>query len=224
MSKRWTTIALLSLLLSGATLFAQNTAYGQNSPNGQTAGSQTDNMIPEGTHFLIRLDSTLDTAKLKPGKKFEGRLSENLTAPDGSVIPAGKKVRGHVSSIDRGLRARLLLSFDEIETNHGWYPLIATVTGVPGEHAVQQETGPEGEIQKTRTDPTRMIESAAIGAAVGAAAGAAAGGGRGAAIGAAAGGAFGGGAGILTNRDLKLQKGAQLEVRLDRPIQVPGGR
>lgn len=231
MSKRCTIIALLSLLLSSAALFGQTSTYGQNQPYGQTngqnrpygqnAGYQSDNMIPEGTRFMIRLNDTLDTAKLKPGKKFEAKLSEDLTAPNGSMIPAGKKVKGHVSGIDRGLSARLLLSFDEIETRHGWRPLIATVTGVPGEHAVKQETGSEGEIQKTDINKMRVIEGAVIGAAVGAAAGAAAGGAHGAAIGAAAGGALGGGAGILTNRDVKLQKGAELELRLDRPIQVP---
>jgi hypothetical protein len=226
MSKRWPMIALLSLFLSSTALLAQNT-YGQNSPSGQNpsypqnSGYQSDNMIPEGTRFLIRLNDKLDTAKLKPGKKFEGKLSEDLTAPNGSVIPAGKKVKGHVSSVDRGMQARLLLSFDEIETRNGWRPLIATVTGVPGEHAVKQETGAEGEIQKRGTDKTRVLEGAAVGAAVGATAGAVTAGPHGAIIGAVAGGALGGGAGLLTNRDLKLDKGAQLEVQLDRPIQVP---
>ena len=227
MSRRCTIIALLALLLSGTALLAQsssygqNPSYGQNQPYGQNPSYQAGNVIPDGTRFLIRLNDTLDTAKLKPGKKFEGKLSEDLIAPDGSTIPAGKKVKGHVSAVDRGMTARLLLSFDEIETRHGWRPLIATVTGVPGEHAVKQETGPEGEIQKKGVDKRRMAEGAVIGAAVGAAAGAATAGPHGAIIGAAAGGALGGGAGLLTNRDLKLQKGAELEVRLDRPIQVP---
>jgi hypothetical protein len=178
-------------------------------------------VIPEGTRFIIRLDDTLDTKKLKPGKSFKAKLSEDLVAPNGAVIPAGKKVKGHVSSIDRGMRGRLLLSFDEIETRHGWRPLIATVTGVPGEKSVKQDTGSEGEIQKRGADKKRVVEGVIIGAAVGAAAGAAAGGPHGAVIGAAAGGALGGGAGLITDRDLKLNKGTQIEVRLDRPLQVP---
>ena len=227
MSKLWAYILMLSLLLTGAVLFAQSSTYGQNPPYTQNSqqnsqyGSVQDNMIPEGTRFMIRLDDTLDTAKLKPGKKFQAKLSEDLTAPDGSVIPAGKKVKAHVSSVDRGLHARLLVSFDEIETRHGWRPLIATVSGVPGEHAIKQETGSEGEIQKQGADKTRIIEGAAAGAVIGAVAGAITAGPHGAIIGAAAGGAAGGGAGLLTNRDIKLNKGTQLEVRLDRPIQVP---
>ena len=92
---------------------------------------------------------------------------------------------------------------------------------VPGEHAAKQETGPEGEIQRRGADKTRVLEGAAVGAAVGAAAGAVTAGPHGAIIGAAAGGALGGGAGLLTERDLTLNKGTELEVRLDRPLQVP---
>ncbi|MGH9524126.1 MAG: hypothetical protein ACRD3E_16510 [Terriglobales bacterium] len=225
MLKPWSVITLLLLFVSGAA-FAQSppypqTGYSQNSTSQQNPGYANDNYIPDGTRFMVQLNDKLDTRKLKQGKKFQAKLSEDLTAPNGTVIPAGKKVKGHVSSVDRGLHARLLLSFDEIETNHGWRPLIATVTGVPGEHAVNQETGPEGEIQRRGVDKTRVLEGAAVGAAVGAAAGAATAGPHGAIIGAAAGGALGGGAGLLTERDLTLNKGTELEVRLDRPLQVP---
>ncbi len=182
--------------------------------------AQGTNYIPEGTRFVVRLDDTLDTAKLKPGKHFKAKLAEDLSAPNGDVIPRGKKIKGHVSSFDRGTRGRLLLSFDEIETRHGWMPLAATVTDVPGEHGVKQP-GPEGEIERRGASKKRVAEGAVIGAGVGAAAGAAAAGVHGAVIGAAVGGVVGGGTGLLTDRDLKLDKGQQLELRLDRPVQVP---
>ncbi len=178
------------------------------------------NYIPEGTRFIIRLKDKLDTSKVKAGKHFSAELAEDLQAPNGEVIPRGKQVKGHVSEADRGLHGRLLLSFDQIETKHGWMPLVATVTGVPGEHAVKT-TGDEGEIQNKGIDKKRVAEAAVVGAGVGAAAGGAAGGTHGAVIGAGAGAAAGAGAGLLSKRDLKLDKGQQLEVRLDRPLQVP---
>ncbi len=226
--------AFLSLALGMALLAVPATAqsgYGQNSypqnqqyPNQNGAynnGYGAPNAIPEGTRFMTVLDDKLDTKKIKEGKTFKMKLAEDLTAPNGEVIPRGKKIKGHVSSIDRGFRGRVLLSFDQIETKHGWVPLIASVSGVPGEHGVDQNIGSEGEIQKRGTDKRRAAESAAIGAAVGAAAGAAAGGGKGAVIGAAAGGVLGGGAGILTDRDMVLNKGTQIELVLDRQLQVP---
>ncbi len=179
------------------------------------------NYIPEGTRFMAKLDDTLDTNKLQPGKKFKLKLSEDLTAPNGTTIPAGKKIKAHVSDIDRGMHGRILISFDEIETRHGWRPLVASVSDVPGEKIVK--TGSEGEIEKKGTDKRRMIETAAVGAAVGATAGAVAGGGKGAGIGAGAGAAAGIGAALLMDRNLKLDKGQQLELRLDRPLQVPQG-
>lgn len=176
--------------------------------------------IPDGTTFLIRLDDKLDTSKPEQGKHFKAKLAEDLVAPDGSTIPRGKKVKGHVSSVEQGLHARMLLSFDEIETRHGWRPLAATVSDVPGEHGAKAN-GEEGEVEKKGTSKKRVIEGTVAGAAVGAAAGAVAAGPHGAIIGAAAGGALGGTAGLLTDRDLRLNKGQQLELRLDRPLQVP---
>lgn len=203
-----------SLLLAG---LAAAQTLSQRSP---AAAAVPSNSLPEGTKFIIRLSDKLDTGKLKVGKQFQAKLAEDLTTPGGAVIPRGKKVKGHVSAVDRGFHARLLLSFDEIETRHGWMPLIATVTGVPGEHGVK-EPGAEGQIERKGPGKGRMIETAALGAGVGALGGVAAGGSRGAAIGAGVGGAAGLGAGLLTDRDLKLNKGQMLEVRLDRPLQVP---
>src|SRR5713226_5367679 len=72
--------------------------------------------IPEGTTFLIRLNDRLDTSKVEQGKHFAATLAVDLVAPDGTTIPRGKKVKGHVSSVVQGLHARMLLSFDEIQT------------------------------------------------------------------------------------------------------------
>jgi len=183
-------------------------------------GARAD-AIPEGTTFTVRLRDTLDTRKMERGKHFEAEIQEDMVAPNELVIPRGKKVAGHVSQIYRGLHGSMVLSFDKIETRHGWVPLAATVIGVPGEHGVNQTTGAEGEIQRGGIDKKRTIESAAVGAAVGAVTGALAGGGKGAAIGAAVGAGAGGGAGILLDRDLKIEKGQALELRLDRPIIIP---
>ena len=98
--------------------------------------------------------------------------------------------------------------------------MIATVTGVPGDPSIRP-TGQEGEITQKGPDKKRVVENAAIGAGVGAATGAAAGGGKGAAAGAVAGAGLGTAAGLLFKTDLKLEKGTNLELRLDRDLVVP---
>jgi len=186
-------------------------------------GPSAGNVIPADTQFEIQLKDTLDSNKDNPGKKFKAKLAQDLVAQDGTTIPMGSEIKGHVSDVHRGLHSQLLLSFDQIKTRGGWVPLAAMVAGVPGEHNVQSETGPEGEIKHTKVDGRREIEDAAAGAAVGAIAGAAAGGGRGAAIGAGAGGALGTGVGLLTGRSIRLEKGQALDLRLERDIFLPRG-
>jgi hypothetical protein len=202
---------LLFSFLTGASLFAQDPAIAPQAP---------PNAVPEGTHFLIRLNDKLDTRNLQQGKHFKAKLAEDLVAGNGAVIPRGKTIKGHVSAVEQGLHARMMLSFDEIDTGHGSMPLIATVTGVPGDHAVK-EPGDEGELQRKGMSKEHEIEAVAVGAGIGAAAGAIKGGGKGAGIGAGAGAGVGALAGLLTDHDLRLEKGTVLEVRLDHPLQIP---
>src|SRR6202008_1167661 len=191
-------------------LYAQDPARAPQAP---------PNAIPEGTRFLIRLNDRLDTRKLEVGKHFKAKLAEDLVAGNGAVIPRGKTIKGHVSAVEQGLHARMMLSFDEIDTGHGNMPLIATITGVPSDHAVK-EPGEEGERQRKGMSTKHEIEAGAVGAGIGAAAGAMKGGGKGAGIGAGAGAGAGAIAGLLTDHDLRLEKGTALEVRLDHPLQI----
>lgn len=178
--------------------------------------------IPEGKRIIIKLKDTLDTRNLQQGKHFKAELREDLVTPSGLIVPRGRTVKGHVATFEHGYTgARMMLAMDELETRKGWVPLIATVMGVPGDPSIKS-TGEEGELTRKGPDKKRVIANAAIGAGVGAAAGAATGGSKGAAIGAAAGAGLGTGTSFLfRGSDLKLDKGTQLEIRLDRDLVVP---
>lgn len=178
--------------------------------------------LPEGKRFIIKLKDTLDTRKLNEGKHFKAELREDLLTPSGRIIPRGRTIKGHVARYEHGYTgARMMLAMDEIETRHGWVPLIATVTGVPGDPSIKS-TGDEGELTKKGPDKKRVLTNAAIGAGVGAVSGSVLGGGKGAAIGAAVGAGLGTGSSLLfKGNDLKLDKGTQLEVRLERDLTVP---
>jgi hypothetical protein len=178
--------------------------------------------LPEGKRFIIKLKDTLDTKNLQQGKHFKAELREDLVTPNGFIVPKGRTVKGHVATFEHGYTgARMMLAMDELETRKGWVPLVATVMGVPGDPSIKS-TGEEGELTRKGPDKKRVITNAAIGAGVGAAAGAAAGGSKGAAVGAVAGAGLGTGSSfIFKGTDLKLDKGTQLEVRLDRDLVVP---
>ncbi len=180
------------------------------------------NAIPDGTRFIIKLKDTLDTRKMEQGKHFKAELREELVTPGGLVIPKGRTIKGHVGRFEHGYTgSKMQIALDEIETRKGWVPLIASVTGVPGDSSIKA-SGEEGEIYRKGPDKKKVLTNAAIGAAVGAVSGTVLGGGKGAAVGAAAGAGVGGGSSfLLKGSDMKLDKGTQLEVRLDRDLVVP---
>lgn len=180
------------------------------------------NAIADGTRFIIKLKDTLDTKKMGEGKHFKAELREDLLTPSGLIIPKGRTIKGHVGRFEHGYTgSKMQLALDEIETRKGWVPLIGTVTGVPGDPSIKA-SGEEGEIYRKGPDKKKVLTNAAIGAAVGAASGAVVGGHKGAAIGAAAGAGLGTGTSFLfKGGDMKLEKGTQLEVRLDRDLVVP---
>ena len=186
----------------------------------QDTPSLPPNAVAQGTVVLIQLTDKLDTHSVKAGDHFQARLAEPLTAANGVTLDAGRKIKGHVSAVEPGLSRRLLLSFDEIESNHGWVPLIATVTGVPGEHGLRQ-VGEEGEIGRKGMTKQDIAEAVVVGAGEGAAEGARNGGGkRGAAQGAGNGAADSALTAFESGHDLVLEKGTALEIRLDRNLLV----
>lgn len=177
------------------------------------------NAVVQGTVVLIQLTDRLDTRSVKAGDHFHARLAEPLTAANGLTVEAGRKIKGHVSAVEPGLHTRLLLSFDEIETGHGWMPLIATVTGVPGEHGLKQ-IGDEGEIGRKGMSKEEIAEAVVIGAGEGAAEGLHSGK-KAAAAGAGNGAANSAYTAFESGHDLVLDKGTALEIRLDRNLTIP---
>lgn len=186
----------------------------------QDATPMPANAVTQGTILLIQLSDRLDTHTAKAGDRFQARLADALTAANGQSIDPGKRIRGHISAVEPGLRRRLLLSFDQIETSHGWVPLIATVTGVPGEHGLSQ-IGEEGEIGRKGMSKEQIAEAVVVGAGEGAEQGARSGGKRGAATGAGSGAADGAMSAFESGHDLVLEKGTALEIRLDRNLSIP---
>jgi len=213
--------------LGSALGFAATLVWGVNLTSAVTAAAQdkarpvADDVVPNGIHFLVSLDQELSTAKDKVNKKFEAKTMEPLQTSSGYVIPAGAKIRGHISRIEAGTvtgRARLWLTFDDIDTRHGRLPIIAYVSSVPGDFSVRPGESKEGEIEGRTSKTSRDLEAAAAGATIGAAAGASVGGAKGAATGAAAGGIAGFIASSGFGQELDLPKGTKLDLILDRPL------
>lgn len=232
MSRQMAAALVAALLMQPAFLAAQQSQSStqstqtQSTTATQTAQTQTASTVagavPNGTRFLVRLEDSLETKKHKQGKKFEVKTMEPLLTVDGTVIPPGAEIKGHLSRVERAAdvgRARLWLSFDEIKLKKGKLPIVAMVAGVPGEHGVRAESK-EGEIEARTSKGQGELRAAAMGAAIGAAAGAVAKGGKGSAVGAAIGAAAAFLVATGMGQELKLEKGTKLELELDRPLYI----
>jgi hypothetical protein len=154
--------------------------------------------IADGTTFLVRLEDKLDANRIQPGKHFKAKLAEDLMGPDETMVLRGSRIRGHVSEVGNGFHPRLLLTFDEIETRHGWAPLMATMVDVPGEHGLT--TRNEGAIERPGPGGSEHRDSDSDGMSAK---------------------AVGVVRALFSDHRLQLQKGTMLEVRLDHPLQVP---
>ena len=178
-------------------------------------------MVQSGTHLLVRLDDELSTATSKVNRKFNAVTIEPLETSSGYVLAPGASIHGCITRIEPGEatgRARLWLTFDDIDTRHGRFPIVAEVSSVPGDFSVRQGESKEGEIEARTNKDMHDLEAAAAGAALGAAPGAYRHNGKEAAIGAAAGGFAGFLASSGIGQEIDLQKGTKLDLVLDRPL------
>jgi hypothetical protein len=186
-----------------------------------TASAHAAHFVPNGPRFLVRLEQQLNTGRDRLNEKFEVKTIEPLQDSSGYVIRPGARISGHISRIEpAGLtgRARVWLTFDDIETRRGTFPIVAEVASVPDEFSVRTGESEEGEIEARSSSGTRVAESTADGAARGSAHGITDHNRKEAAIGAATGGvaAFLASSGI--GQEIDLPKGAKLELVLNRPL------
>ncbi|HEX3376184.1 MAG TPA: hypothetical protein VHS29_04950, partial [Candidatus Acidoferrales bacterium] len=124
--------ALWTIFLFGAALIGEavpTAAQTRGTPSNSWADS-----VRNAPHFLVRLDQELNTGKNKNHEIFQVRTMEPLAASNGYVLPVGSKIVGHISRIEPGGltgRARVWLTFDDIETARGTLPIVAEVSSVP---------------------------------------------------------------------------------------------
>ena len=131
---------------------------------------ETYAVVP-GTKFLVKLEDELGTKGTQENARFRVRTLEPLEAGSGIYLPSGAEIRGHISHVEpAGVagRAKLWLTFDEIQTRFGVLPIVAEVVSVPGDHSVRPSTKQEGLIEGRSSTQQDAAQAAAAGAAIGA--------------------------------------------------------
>lgn len=96
--------------------------------------------IPAGTILPVRLNSTLSSAKCKPGEIISARVMQDVPLPNGGTIRAGAKVLGHIVSVtaaSNGSPASLSFRFDTLETGNTKLSITTNLRAIASFLAVQ---------------------------------------------------------------------------------------
>jgi hypothetical protein len=131
---------------------------------------ETFAVVP-GTRFLVRLEGDLNTKEVRKNQEIRVRTLEPLEAGQGNYLPSGAVIVGHVSRVESaGMtgRAKIWLTFDEIQTRFGKLPIVADVASVPGDHSIKAGPLQEGVIEGRSSTQKDAAQAAAAGAAMGA--------------------------------------------------------
>jgi hypothetical protein len=168
--------------------------------------SSTENFdIPVGSEFDVRLQTPLSSSTAQVEDRFEATTLVDFSRGDRVIVPAGSLMRGLVSSVKKAGRIErtgsLTVAFDRLTIGSRSYPIRATVTDALESEGIKGEVGKIG-----------------AGAGVGAVIGAILGGAKGALAGILIGG--GGTIAATEGKDVELEPGTVLRVRMDSGVNV----
>jgi hypothetical protein len=109
----------VAIVLSGIVLLAAF-CYGQGANPDPAQGAPA--AIGHGS-FPVKIDKTLDSSKLKAGDAVEVETSGGFKLPDGTLVPKGSKLVGHVTAAmarSKGdAESELAVSFDKLNIANG---------------------------------------------------------------------------------------------------------
>jgi hypothetical protein len=110
----------VGILVLGTTLAALSCDWGTFSAAAQTATAPAARR--HGVLFT-KVDKTWDSSKLKEGDTVEVEMASAIKLPDGTVVPKGSKVTGHVTAAKARSKgdqeSELTVTFDELNAANG---------------------------------------------------------------------------------------------------------
>jgi hypothetical protein len=221
--RRFPLFAALCLILSAIPAVAQS----QQDDSQNTQDSQSPQDTPAvgapGSRFLVTLETRISTKQDKVGKAFLARTIDPITIEDGAILPPGTAVRGHISKVHPAEmmdKARLWLTFDQIQTPHGWVPLAANLIDAPEAQKIRVLFDHEGAIEWAPVKREDEVLAALAAAMTGAAPGVAAKNSKDAATGAAEAAAQAFMATSGMGQEITIEQNTKLQLVIARPIHL----
>jgi len=120
--------------------------------------------IPAGTILPVRLNSTVSSAKSKPGQMITGRIMQEVPLSSGIRIKEGSKVIGHIVEVTRasiGKTARISLQFDKLVSGHQTTSIATNLRAIAGFMRINEAQTPP--IGPGESDVYRWLTTVQIG-------------------------------------------------------------
>lgn len=110
-----------------------------------STGLLAQNAIPSGTILPLRLSSSLNSEKSKPGQAITARIMQDVPLAAGSAIHAGTRVVGHVVSVTpaNGGSAEVSLRFDTLMLSNRMVPITTNLRALASMMEVQDAELPK---------------------------------------------------------------------------------
>lgn len=219
-------VVLLSILLA-AVLGVGLTTTSFTSHSGRAAALNRDTIVPQGTVLALKMENYLSSESSNVGDPFTATVTEAVVVNNEVAIPAGSKVEGHVTMVERARRmsrsGTIAVDFDRLILPDGrFYRIYGDLTSLDPEERkkIDEESRVSGGSTKKRS-----VVFIGGGAGVGAVIGAIAGGGKGAAVGAGVGAAIGT-AGVLLSKgnEAEVKPGTPFGLELTEPLNLSASR
>lgn len=112
-----------------------------------SVGAAAQTAIPAGTVLPLQLNSSLSTAKSKPGQTITARVMQDVPLAPGKKIRAGAKVVGHVVSVEsarHGGPAEIQFIFNTVKFSHRSVPIKAHLRALASMTDVEEVEIPSG--------------------------------------------------------------------------------
>jgi hypothetical protein len=104
--------------------------------------------IPSGTILPVRLNSTISSARCKPGQVITGRIMQDVPLSSGATIRAGSKVKGHIVEVipaTSGTQARVSFQFDKLVFSNQTISILTNLRAIAGfMQIIEAQTPPIG--------------------------------------------------------------------------------
>jgi hypothetical protein len=109
----------IGIVVLGA-LLAASLCYGQGTSSAPAQAAPA--AIGHGS-FPVKVTKTLDSSKLKEGDPVEVEMAQSIKLPDGTLVPKGSKLTGHVTAAKARSKgdpdSQLTLTFDKLNIANG---------------------------------------------------------------------------------------------------------